>query len=568
MDFASLLHQGNFKEVLETDLLQLGGSAALLGVLLHITIFRTSFCVENHIYNLLGLYATVVLFLFYTYFTITVLSPVQVLGRVALLTTLFNTSLISSISIYRLFFHRLHPFPGPFACKLTRFYSAFLAAKNIQYNVELKRLHKQYGDFVRTGPREISILRNTALPLIYGPQTGCRRSTWYGHVDVDHTKICMALSRDFNDHRRRRRAWDRAFSIKSLSVYEPRVIAQAKKLTAQVEANQGEPLDVTTWSMLFTFDIMGDIGFGKDFGNLTTGRAHSAISAVRDHMRVIAVVSHLPWLLNMLGKIPGAAAGYQGIFKWCTDQVETKRKSWDHDKYPQDIISWILKAFIDNDVSAPPSEPALHDDSRVVVIAGSDTTASALANIIYFLAKHPQILRKLQTQLDSAMPNGPQSWTYDKAKTISYIDDIIHESLRLRPSVSGGGYRVTPAEGLQIDEVFIPGDVNVFVPQQLIQTDERYYKFSKEFIPERWGEKKIELGTDKAPYFPFSLGIYGCVGKNLAMLSLRVAISTLAQRYDIRFAPGETGEAFWNDALDTFTTCLPPLQVVFHPRTT
>ncbi|KAE8333837.1 cytochrome P450 [Aspergillus sergii] len=455
MDFASLLHQENFKEVLETDLLQLGGSAALLGVLLHVTIF--------------------------------------LLGRVALLTTLFNTSLISSISIYRLFFHRLHPFPGPFACKLTRFYSAFLAAKNIQYNLELKRLHKQYGDFVRT-----------ALPLIYGPQTGCRRSTWYGHVDVDHTKICMALSRDFNDHRRRRRAWDRAFSIKSLSVYEPRVIAQAKKLTAQVEANQGKPLDVTTWSMLFTFDIMGDIGFGKDFGNLTTGKAHSAISAVRDHMRVIAVVSHLPWLLNMLGKIPGAAAGYQGIFKWCTDQVETKRKtnvypatrqSWDYDKYPQDIISWILKAFIDNDVSAPPSEPALHDDSRVVVIAGR--------------------------------------YNYDKAKTISYIDDIIYESLRLRPSVSGGGYRVTPAEGLQIDEVFIPGDVNVFVPQQLIQTDERYYKFSKEFIPERWGEKKVELGTDKAPYFPFSLGIYGCVGKNLAMLSLRVAISTLAQRYDI-----------------------------------
>lgn len=83
------------------------------------------------------------------------------------------------------------------------------------------------------------------------------------------------------------------------------------------------------------------------------------------------------------------------------------------------------------------------------------------------------------------MPNGAQSWTYDKAKTISYIDDIIHKSLRLRPSVSGDGYRVKPAKGLQIDEVFIPGDVNVFVPQQLIQTDERYQKFSKEFIPER-----------------------------------------------------------------------------------
>ncbi|KAE8410857.1 cytochrome P450 [Aspergillus pseudocaelatus] len=104
------------------------------------------------------------------------------------------------------------------------------------------------------------------------------------------------------------------------------------------------------------------------------------------------------------------------------------------------------------------------------------------------------------------MPNGPQSWTYDRTKPISYIDDIIHESLRLRPPVSSSGYRVTSSKALQIDEVFIPGDVNVFVPPQLIQTDERYYKFSKQFIPERWGEKKVEWGTDKAPYFPFSLG--------------------------------------------------------------
>lgn len=49
---------------------------------------------------------------------------------------------------------------------------------------------------------------------------------------------------------------------------------------------------------------------------------------------------------------------------------DATQQSWDHDKYPHDIVSWILKAFIDNDVSAPPSEPALHDDSRVVVIAG------------------------------------------------------------------------------------------------------------------------------------------------------------------------------------------------------
>ncbi|KAB8238047.1 cytochrome P450 [Aspergillus alliaceus] len=559
-------HGQALQDVLETDLLQLGGSAALLGIFLHITIFRTSFAVEEHLYNLLGLYAATVLALVSAYFTSTVYSPTQVLGRVSLIAFSFNTGLFSSISIYRLFFHRLHRFPGRFGSKLTRFYDAYLSAKNLQYNVELKKLHEKYGDFVRTGPREISILRKSAVPLIYGPQSECLKSLWYAQLDVDHTKISMNLSRDFDDHRKRRRAWDRAFSIKSLKIYEPRVIAQAGKLVAQIDANPGKPFDATAWTMFFSFDIMGDIGFGKDFNNLTTGMQHHAIRAVHDHMSLIGVLSHVPWLLNILSNLPGAANAFSGFFAWCADQIESRRKNWDGKKYPQDIVSWLVKAFVEDDVSAAPTELALHDDSRVVIVAGSETTASTLANAIYFLAKHPKVLTKLQAQLDEVMPNGPKSWTYDKAKSITYLDDIIHETLRIKPSVMTGGYRVTPPKGLQVDEVFIPGDVNVVVPPQLIQTDEKYYRAPLEFIPERWTERKAEFGTDQAPYYPFSMGLYGCVGKNLAMMSLRVVISTLVLRYNITFAPGETGEAFDKGALDTFTTILPPLQVLFLPR--
>jgi hypothetical protein len=78
--------------------------------------------------------------------------------------------------------------------------------------------------------------------------------------------------------------------------------------------------------MFFSFDIMGDVGFGKDFGNLSSGREHPAIKAVHDHMLLIGVVSHVPWLLNLLGRIPGAAAGYRSFFRWCADQIEAKRK--------------------------------------------------------------------------------------------------------------------------------------------------------------------------------------------------------------------------------------------------
>lgn len=105
------------------------------------------------------------------------------------------------------------------------------------------------------------------------------------------------------------------------------------------------------------------------------------------------------------------------------------------------------------------------------------------------------------------MPNGAQDWSYDKVKSVIYLDDIITESLRLKPPLITGGYRVTPADGLQIDEVYIPGDVNVFVPFQLIQTDERYWQQPLDFIPERWNERKEEMGTDETLLVPFSGGL-------------------------------------------------------------
>jgi hypothetical protein len=43
-------------------------------------------------------------------------------------------------------------------------------------------------------------------------------------------------------------------------------------------------------------------------------------------MDVLGVPSHVPWLLNLIGRIPGAATGYPGFFKWCADEIESKQK--------------------------------------------------------------------------------------------------------------------------------------------------------------------------------------------------------------------------------------------------
>lgn len=226
-------------------------------------------------------------------------------------------------------------------------------------------------------------------------------------------------------------------------------------------------------------------------------------------------------------------------------------------------MSWLVKAVIDKDASASPSDPALHEDSRVVIVAGSETTATTLATVLYYLSKYPNIQKKLQGQLDAAL--GTQ-WSYEEVKAVTFIDDVINETLRLKPALLTGGHRVTPPQGITVDGTFIPGDTNVFVPTHRIQTDPRYWQEAAEFIPERFGERRAELGTDGAPFLPFTLGAYQCPGKNLAFMSLRIALSRVLREFDVAFAPGETGEAFDRDAQDTFTTTLPPVLVRFTKR--
>lgn len=132
-----------------------------------------------------------------------------------------------------------------------------------------------------------------------------------------------------------------ADSLPALATYEPRIKAKADQLSAHIDKFLEQPLDMSVWSMFLSFDIMGDVGFGKEFDNLTTGIEHQAIKGVHDHMAVLGTLGHIPWLLYLVGRIPGAASGYSSFFKWCEDEIERKRKvrkissyAWKFSKFP------------------------------------------------------------------------------------------------------------------------------------------------------------------------------------------------------------------------------------------
>lgn len=89
-----------------------------------------------------------------------------------------------------------------------------------------------------------------------------------------------------------------------------------------------------------------------------------------------------------------------------------------------------------------------------------------------------------------------------------YLDAILKETMRLKPAVPGGQPRVTPSEGLQVGSKWIPGDINVLVPQYALQRDDRFFPEASKFLPERWLDRKEDLIVDEQAYFPFQIGQY------------------------------------------------------------
>lgn len=92
-------------------------------------------------------------------------------------------------------------------------------------------------------------------------------------------------------------------------------------LSKQIEDRAGQAINVTDWSMCNSFDVMSEVGFNMDFGNLAFGVEHSAIKPIHEHIKIdikiVGTLSPIPWLMTNFVFIPGAANNYLEIFSFC-----------------------------------------------------------------------------------------------------------------------------------------------------------------------------------------------------------------------------------------------------------
>jgi len=371
------------------------------------------------------------------------------------------------------------------------------------------------------------------------------------------------------DHRRLRKEIIRAFSDKA--IYEQQVIFQnySSLLLQRWRERDQTVIDISKWLNFYTFDTFGDLAFGEPFGSLEGGESHPWISLIFDTIKIGKMMRFLDEFENikkiidflMPASIKRRVADH---YELSVTKVRKRMARGVGDR--KDFISYIMKTD-----GTGLSDVEMERNASTLIVAGSETTATTLSALIYFLLKRPEKYARFTEEIRSTFKGDDEEITLQAASALPYLQACIEEALRLFPAVPIGAPRQVPSGGGHIEDLYLPGKTSIEVPQWTTHRSEMNFRDPDEFIPERW------LPSDHAWYLEryqndnksvaqaFAFGPRSCLGKNLAYHEMRFTLSRIFKNFDFELQP--EAELWIERCENYFFWEKPPLPVKVKART-
>jgi cytochrome P450 len=187
-----------------------------------------------------------------------------------------------------------------------------------------------------------------------------------------------------------------------------------------------------------------------------------------------------------------------------------------------DVLSMLLEAR--DEAGEPLSDEDIHDELITLLVAGHETTATALTSALYWLHRTPHALERLRSELDDAGVGA------DPIK-LPYLTAVGQEALRLHPvaMLSFARQVETPVE--LAGQCYEPGDLLMACIYLLHQRPDLYPE-PQSFRPERFLERQFS----PYEYMPFGAGVRRCVGAALAQMELKIVLATILGEMDFASA--------------------------------
>ncbi|KAK1236910.1 hypothetical protein MKX08_007858 [Trichoderma sp. CBMAI-0020] len=414
--------------------------------------------------------------------------------------------------VYNLFFHPLRKFPGP---KLWAVHYGFYACLELSGDGHRRivKVHQKYGPVVRVAPDHLAFCHPDAIHDL----SGHRKS---GQLEnPKETVRYMAssgsiLAANREDHSRMRKSIANGFSQQAMLNQQPLITVYINMLFEHLRGFyvDEKTFDISSWFNYTTFDIVGDLAFGEPFGCLKESTYHPWVAFIFECIKNIAVDSafrRMGFLYKLLVLLTPKSIliKYKEHSELSTQKVHqrlginTERKDF--------MASMLAKTGKD-----ALNFHELCANATVLILAGSETTATALCSVTYYLGLNPGPLKKLCDEVRSTFKTEEEIDILSVGR-LEYMPAVLNEAIRLHTPGPGTGPRTINENGDTIAGHFIPPGTNIEIWFWTAFHFPEYWTRAEEFIPERWlGDPEFE--NDRREIFtPFSVGPRGCIAKKL-----------------------------------------------------
>ena len=199
-----------------------------------------------------------------------------------------------------------------------------------------------------------------------------------------------------------------------------------------------------------------------------------------------------------------------------------ERRADPHSTEREDILSLLVAARFED--GGEMSDREVRDQLITLLLAGHETTATALAWTFDLLLRNPATLDRLTAEVDAGEED-------------DYLRAVISESLRLRPVVPLAGRRL--ASDLNVEGLSLPAGTDVTPAIWLTHTRPDLYPEPYAFRPERFLEEVGGHPINKYGWIPFGGGIRRCLGAAFAEMEMRVVLEAVLQRCVLSAAGGK-----------------------------
>ncbi len=191
-----------------------------------------------------------------------------------------------------------------------------------------------------------------------------------------------------------------------------------------------------------------------------------------------------------------------------------------------DILSLMISAR--DEQGQPLSDDELHDELMTLLIAGHETTATALTWALYWVHRLPDVGSRLQAELDVLGP-APDPLAY---ANLPYLNAFCQETLRIYPVAPTTGIRIV-AKPLTVAGYEFPAGSALFLNIYLVHHRDDLYPEPDSFRPERFLERQF------SPYefFPFGGGHRSCIGSAFALMEMKLVLATILRQWELALPP-------------------------------